>query len=340
VAQNEGCFNVGGRTVSVFTKVPGRRLDKALVDLKRMGTEEDTLTREKILRNYISNIVAVHTKPPADLEITRTHLKPAENYKAYIKEVIKKFAGYNIKPGLSKGLATLISDIGYVSQLRKDFLGDLGETPMIKFDLSKSIYSPVAEIISKAEPGIYADMSPFNCFADEKTQETFLIDFESLRNSPYTFDLATAFEMRSLISNKQSISVDKNIKFSGHIIYKKGEKISEKERLLHTYATIFNAAAKDDEKLAPIKDYNNFLKEYYAAATHRALIHFGTFTRLMKTQPKEKEQEYMTSAIECLENAVCATDILNRRFSQANEFDSLHTRLVEIRERLYDTNKK
>ena len=93
-------------------------------------------------------------------------------------------------------------------------------------------------------------------------------------------------------------------------------------------------------KITPITDYNNFLKEYYASAVHRALVHFGTFTRLMKTQPKEKEREYRTGAMECMDNAVCAADTLKNRFSISDEFDLLHTRLVEIRENLYDANKK
>jgi hypothetical protein len=327
-SQNEGCLNIGEKTVSLFTKVPGERLDKLLLDLNRSQTPESRAQKSEILNEFARQMAIIHTNPPDEKEVTieKIHQTYGSNYREYTREILKKFLGFPIAG--SSGLGLLIQDADYIIRVRNDFMGNFGSA---LHDTSGSIYLPVTRIISSAKPGMYADMSPFNCFVNNK--EVILIDFESLRNSPYTFDLATAFEMMKLISNKKDEVLDADLCLGKDAVYKKGESISEKEKLLLQYAKCFNDECVNKPELSPISDYSQFLTEYHAAAVQRALVHFGTFTRLMKTQPKDRIAEYRTSAVECLENAAESAGILNRRLNDGSA-DRLCYKLEEIRSKI------
>lgn len=326
--QVEGCLNIDERTVSLFTTVPGERLDKFLFEVNKKQTPESRALKSDILNEFVKQMAIIHTNPPDEKEVNieKTHLTYEMNCREYTREILKKFVGFTMPQ--PSGLGLLIQDASYIARLRKEFMENLD--PAVH-NVSGSIYLPVTKVISSAKPGMYADMSPFNCYVNNR--DITMIDFESLRNSPYTFDLATAFEMRKLISNKRDEIVDADLYLGDNAAYKKGESISEKEKLLLQYAKHFNEECAKKPNLSPITDYQQFLTEYYAAAVQRALVHCGTFTRLIRTQSEKRTPEYRVSAVECLENAAESAGILNRRLDDGSA-DRLCHKLEEIRSKI------
>jgi len=325
-----GCFNINigkSATVSIFKKVPGKRLDKILEELNGQGTEESRAKKSRILRSFIDYMVLLQLARPDDRLIKNMHHKPTVNYETYTKEISSKFVGYSVASGAPIGLGTLTDDIWFVRDARSKILGT-GQ--FSHFNLESSLYAPVARILGDAKPGLFTDRSLYNCFIKEN--DLYLLDFEAVRNSPYTFDLATAFGMRNLVSDDTAIEVTDERLIGGKVVYKKGELISEKEDNVYYFASEFNrrCGEQGSSELA-ISDYNSFLKEYYAANLHRSLVHFGTFTRLMTTLPKEEQGKNRARAIECLDNARSCARILQERFSASGEFSELYKLLTKVK---------
>jgi hypothetical protein len=319
-----------GRTYSAMDKINGMLLDTKLrlLDERANKGGEDADKARKIktalLDEYIGQVVALHQNIPEQTLLTQVHSKKeSENRIRYLQEVQQKFlSGVNI--GMEIG--AIEKDEQFLSKLKKAFGVEKTIWP---YHETSTVYEPILNILSKAKVGLYTDRSFFNAIISPKNKISkedellsdefnfYLIDFESVRNSPYVEDLATAFEMTDMLSGPlgQEITsttdalteIKNDLYFGGSVVYRKGDTISEKDRCLLNYATLFNQ--RQDSGKDTIKDFNEFTRQYHAFAVKKSLLNEAYFFRLIAHEKDSQEHllrdpKNMKYASVCLDNAV------------------------------------
>lgn len=163
-------------------------------------------------------------------------------------------------------------------------------------------YSVIIDIISNLKEGVYKDNSLKNWVSYDPNYvqckddpEAIPIDYGTLRNSPYQFDIASAIEFIEYI--------DPDIR----------------PKMLKTYFDTFNQQIEKYNLNKPkLENFSEFEKGYYASAVHRCLVHTGSSSDFFLGDVK-KDEEYTKGCETFLNNAIRNIYNLKNYFEESSE---------------------
>lgn len=183
-------------------------------------------------------------------------------------------------------------------------------------------YMPVLNIISQLKQGTYKDASLKNWCVDTQkdlNHEHFLIpiDYGTLTNSPYQFDVASVLETTAF--------PDKNVK----------------KKLLKKYFDTFNEQTLTYRiNIQGLGTFEEFEKGYYACALNKCLTDSGNYLRMCLRQNlnykehKKLYEDYLKLCNTLLENAILNVSELKKYFEGStnyNKLERLGEQILEVK---------
>lgn len=191
------------------------------------------------------------------------------------------------------------------------------------------------DIVTSAAPGVMTDRSLRNSLISEDGTVC-TIDFETLRDLPTLFDIASTLEM-GLADNYKNRIIESDVHVCGQKVYASGKKVSQTQYLLAVAAknleqelrTVgFDEGSVNKYMQDMVPEFREYEKQYYACAAVIDMIGFGVSVRNIFA-PGKKDSEINSG----YHNAVnagrffknCSSNILalKRFYSDTESLDKL-----------------
>lgn len=225
-----------------------------------------------------------------------------EDYKKPLIELIKKAKEKTIDSLEKRIEEGVISEKKRTKSQKKELSNKKIKLSITPEQAFSEDYSVILDIISNLQEGVYKDNSLKNWVSygsdDVHCKDdpaVIPIDYGTLRNSPYQFDIASAIEFIDYI--------DPDIR----------------PKMLRIYFDTFNQQIEKYNLDKPkLENFNEFEKGYYASAVHRCLVHTGSSSGFFLGDAK-KDDEYIKGCETFLNNAIRNIDGLKKYFKETSE---------------------